>query len=199
MPPPRASPHPQKRPETKVHVAAVHPGSKASNGTTPRGHSCLTGADDALIEVTKHDDGARSARVVHATDDADGDTFSFRLDRVDLGEDEDGDPITTPIVEETHAADAANATRQRVTGNEATALRMLDSALLHHPQRVFTDDGTERHAVHIERWRECFYRDGKPGVSKDTQKKAFQRVCDSLLNKQRIASRDGFIWRPDTG
>jgi hypothetical protein len=185
--------------ETKAHVAAVHHGSKASNGSTPRGHSCLTGADDALIEVTRHDDGARTARVVHAKDDADGDTLSFRLDRVDLGEDEDGDPITTLIVEETHAADAANATQQRVTGNEATALRMLDSALLHQAQRVFTDDGTERHAIHIEHWRECFYRDGKPGVSKDIQKKAFQRACESLLNKQRIASRDGFIWRPDMG
>ena len=41
--------------------------------------------------------------------------------------------------------------------------------------------------------------DGKPGVSKDTQKNAFQRACNSLLNQQRIASRDGFIWRPDMG
>jgi RecA-family ATPase len=31
------------RHETKAHVAIVHHGTKASNGTTPRGHSSLTG------------------------------------------------------------------------------------------------------------------------------------------------------------
>ena len=38
----------------------------------------LEGADDALIEVTKHDDGSRSAYVVHAKDDAaDGMRWGF--------------------------------------------------------------------------------------------------------------------------
>ena len=57
---------------TGAHIAIVHHGTKASNGSTPRGHSCLTGADDALIEVLKLDDGSRVATVVHAKDDADG-------------------------------------------------------------------------------------------------------------------------------
>jgi hypothetical protein len=39
--------------ETGAHVAIVHHGNKASNGTNPRGHSLLIGADDALIEVVK--------------------------------------------------------------------------------------------------------------------------------------------------
>src|SRR6185437_6783555 len=88
------------RRDTNAHVAAIHHGTKASNGSTPRGHSCLTGADDALIEVTKHEDGSRAAKVVHAKDDADGWQFGFRLEPVTLGEDEDGDTITTLIVEE---------------------------------------------------------------------------------------------------
>ena len=113
---------------------------------------------------------------------------------MELGKDEDGDPITTLIVEE---ANITKSTRANLTGNETTALRMLDSALLHHPQPVFAHDGKEHQAVHIDRWRECFYRDGKPGMNQDTKKKAFQRVCDSLLTKQRIATRDEFIWRPD--
>src|SRR6185312_14348626 len=31
------------RRDTNAHVAAIHHGTKASNGSTPRGHSCLTG------------------------------------------------------------------------------------------------------------------------------------------------------------
>ena len=57
------------RHETGAHVAIVHHGTKASNGSSPRGHSCLTGADDALVEVVKLDDGSRVATVAHAKDD----------------------------------------------------------------------------------------------------------------------------------
>lgn len=88
------------RHETEAHVAIVHHGTKGSNGSTPRGHSSLTGADDALIEVMKLADGTRTATVIHAKDDADGDRHGFKLDRVDLGRDPDGDPITTLIVAE---------------------------------------------------------------------------------------------------
>jgi len=49
---------------------------------------------------------------------------------VELGKDEDGDPITTLMVEEAKVTKSA---RANLTGNETTALRMLDSALLHHP------------------------------------------------------------------
>jgi AAA domain len=183
------------RTETKAHVAAVHHGTKASNGSTPRGHSCLTGADDALIEVTKQEDGVRTARIVHAKDDADGDVFSFRLDRVQLGSDGDGDPIATLIVEE---ADTPRAPRSNLTGTEGLALRMLDHALTEHGQwAAIGDDGKERRVVNVERWREYFYRDGKPGDSTATKRQAFNRARDSLLQKARIAARDDFVWRPD--
>jgi AAA domain/Primase C terminal 2 (PriCT-2)/Bifunctional DNA primase/polymerase, N-terminal len=88
------------RVETTAHIAIVHHGTKASNGSAPRGHSSLTGADDALIEVAKLEDGTRTAVVVHSKDDADGDRFAFGLEHVELGIDDDGDPITTLIVEE---------------------------------------------------------------------------------------------------
>ena len=182
--------------QTEAHVAAVHHGSQISGGTKPRGHSSLTGADDALVEVTKQEGGGHIAKVIHAKDDADGDAFSFRLDRVELGTDEDGDPITTLIVEE---AGATKARRVDLTDNEKTALRVLDSAMLQHPTQVFTDDGKEHQAVHVDHWREFFYRDAKPGENQDTKKKAFQRVRDSLLRKETIKSRDEYIWRPDMG
>ena len=39
------------RHDTSAHIAIIHHGTKSSNGSSPLGHSSLTGADDALIEV----------------------------------------------------------------------------------------------------------------------------------------------------
>ncbi len=46
---------------TKAHIAIVHHGTKASNGSNPRGHSSLVGAADAVVEVQKLDRGLRTA------------------------------------------------------------------------------------------------------------------------------------------
>ena len=86
--------------ETSAHVAVVHHGNQASGGKKPRGHTSLTGAADMILEIVKADDGSRTAKVAAAKDDADGVVMGFRLRVVELGEDGDGDPITTLIVDE---------------------------------------------------------------------------------------------------
>jgi hypothetical protein len=60
-----------------------------------------------------------------------------------------------------------------------------------------SDDHQTRKVVRVSDWCTWFYRDGKPGESQETKQKAFKRAVDNLLAKQRIASRDEFIWRPD--
>lgn len=92
------------RNETRCHIAVIHHGTKASDGRTPRGHSSLEGADDALVEVQKLADGSRAATLVHSKDDADGMRWAFTLALVELGTDDDGDKITTLIVVEDEAA-----------------------------------------------------------------------------------------------
>ena len=44
-----------------------------------------------------------------------------------------------------------------------------------------------------------FYREGKPGESDDTKRKAFGRVVDDLLAKGFIGSQDGFVWPIERG
>ena len=73
--------HLRPRHETGSHIAIVHHGNEASGGTKPRGHSSLKGAADAIIEVTKDEDGTRRAVIVAAKDDPDGDVMGFRLCR----------------------------------------------------------------------------------------------------------------------
>ena len=116
------------RHETLAHIAIVHHGTKASNGSTPRGHSSLTGADDALIEVLKLENSTRTATIIHAKDDVDGDRHAFELIPVELGTDDDGDPITTLIVREMTEAPARRS-NEKLSTNEQIALQCLHKAL----------------------------------------------------------------------
>jgi hypothetical protein len=186
----------QVRHETGAHIAIVHHGTKSSNGSNPRGHSSLTGADDALVEVQKLADGSRTATVVHCKDDEDGMAFGFKLDGVHLGIDEDGDPITTLIGSETHELVPERApVKEKLPANAQIALNTLNSALnAAGIMATLGDDNAEVKAIYIQTWRDWFCREGKPADNEATQRKAFLRAVDSLLAKTLIGSRDGLVW-----
>jgi hypothetical protein len=68
------------------------------DGTRPRGHTSLTGAVDAQIAVARDDTNNVIATVEWLKDGAEGDVIVSRLDLVELGLDEDDEPITSCIV-----------------------------------------------------------------------------------------------------
>ncbi|MGF6481932.1 AAA family ATPase [Paraburkholderia sp. JPY419] len=74
-----------------------HSGKDSSKGI--RGHSSLIASLDAAIEVVRNEDGTRQWRMVKAKDDIDGVEHAFRLKIVQVGEDEDGEPLTSCAVE----------------------------------------------------------------------------------------------------
>jgi len=98
--------------ETGAHVAIVHHTPKA--GGTPRGHSLLHGNVENMVEVIRHEqveaelrpDGSRIMRDVREwvcrkqKDGEDGFARRFVLKQVILGQDVDGDPMTSCIIEE---------------------------------------------------------------------------------------------------
>lgn len=88
------------RAATDAHIIVIHHcGKDQAQGM--RGHSSLLGATDVVIEITRDEKtSVRTATVEKAKDDADGDVFTFKLDVKDMGEDLDGDPVTTCIVHE---------------------------------------------------------------------------------------------------
>jgi RecA-family ATPase len=68
-------------------------------GGRPRGHSSLTGAVDAQISVSKSKDGTIKMKLETAKDLPDGKELFSRLIPIEVGIDEDGDPITSCVVE----------------------------------------------------------------------------------------------------
>jgi hypothetical protein len=75
-----------------------HAGKDSSRGM--RGHSSLFGGMDAVIEVNRNGD-VRSWAADKLKDEKDSEPHSFALHRVELGEDADGEPVTSCVVRPT--------------------------------------------------------------------------------------------------
>lgn len=76
-------------------VLVHHTGKDASKGL--RGHSSLHAALDAAIEV-RRDGDRREWVIAKSKDGEDGASHPFKLDVVELGTDDDGEPITSCVV-----------------------------------------------------------------------------------------------------
>jgi len=85
------------RETTGAHIMLVHhTGKDTARGA--RGHSSLRAATDTEIEVG-NTDGVRAAVVTKQRDYSGGETFAFTLKSVSLGTDQDGDEVTSCVIE----------------------------------------------------------------------------------------------------
>jgi hypothetical protein len=85
------------REATNSHIMLVHhSGKDVARGA--RGHSSLRAATDTEIEV-QNEDGNRAAIVTKQRDYQGGETFAFDLKAVPLGIDQDGDEVSSCVVE----------------------------------------------------------------------------------------------------
>ncbi|MFM0399663.1 AAA family ATPase [Paraburkholderia nemoris] len=84
-----------------VVLLVHHTGKDGAKGL--RGHSSLYAALDAAIEVSRTD-CHREWSIAKSKDDADGERTAFALRVVELGEDEDGEPVTSCVVEADESA-----------------------------------------------------------------------------------------------
>jgi hypothetical protein len=98
------------------------------NDTRPRGHTSLTGAVDAQLAVKRDAAGVISVAVEWMKDGAcEGETIGSQLEIVEVGQDEDGEPITSCVVVEAEAAAPASK-GPRLQPNQLTMLSLLAEA-----------------------------------------------------------------------
>ena len=166
-------------------------------GSRPRGHTSLSGADDAQIAVEKDKDGIVTATIEHMKDSLAGAPFGSRLEVVELGTDDDGDPITSCAV-----VPAAKVVRAgiKLTPNQARFLDILSQAITEFP------------AAAVDRPGAAWLPDGVPAVTRDVVKKqclangwleemesgkSRAKVSDmlnALANKKLINLTDRLVW-----
>lgn len=166
------------------------------DGTRPRGHTSLTGAVDAQIAIKRSSAGSIIVTVEWMKDGPEGDEIFSRLDPVEVGTDEDGEPITSCVV--VPAEEMSTSTSQRkVSDKPKIALDLLRKAIdsdgeapppnPHRPDKTL--------AVKESLWRRYCYSGGLTESDKpDTQLKAFVRAKDSLLAKQHIGIWEEWVW-----
>lgn len=172
-------------------VVVHHTGKDATKGL--RGHSSLFAALDAAVEVTRDGD-RREWKVAKAKDGQDGAGHPFRLEVVDLGEDDEGEPVTSCAVAPDDSPQDMTRSRLPKGGNQKVVLDALGELL---------------------RKSSAFGRAGapptRPCVETESAVEAIapRLTCEPLRRKERtrqaltglvasgvLTCREGWLWLP---
>lgn len=159
-----------------------HSGKDASKGA--RGWSGLRAAADVELEVLRSDE-LRSISVTKLKDGQDGAQIGFKLHTVILGEDEDGDDITSCIVEYTDTGRVSVEKKKKTGKNELSLLGAIHDVL------GMSDamDGVETARV-----QEKFCEQFDPSKRQSYKNQAFKRAKETLLENGLISEENGLIF-----
>lgn len=165
-----------------------HSGKDASKGA--RGWSGLRAAADVELEVLRSDE-LRSISVTKLKDGQDGANIGFKLHTVILGEDEDGDDITSCIVEYTNTGRATKEKGATVGPKERQILMVLNEVFgLGTDQKMALPEIIEAAAAQL-----APPVDGK----RDNRKRDVSRCIDSLSAKNYLFVENGMVNLPESG
>lgn len=199
-------------------VMPVHHRPKDAESEDPRGHSSLRGGSDTIIicEAGK----PKRARIKKQKDGEEGDVFHFDLVPVELGLDEDGEPVTSCYVQQARAS-AAPALDPRIkalgalSDGQRRAFNCLGEAIAHHGHAVPTD--IPDHVINrfmvakvtpITVWRDMFISTGRTGGGQatssaggqgadkeaDTLGRTFRRYKEKLQATGIIGVWEDYAW-----
>jgi len=177
------------REATGAHVMVIHhTGKDTERGA--RGSSAFRGAVDDEIEVTV--DGEILNRKVR--DRAKPDPLHFMLRSVTLGMDEDGEPVTSAVVD---ATEAPAPKRKPLSGKNEVAIQALNDALRDHgTTRTGNCYPTDRKVVEVDKWRDaCGVHGLTSGATDAAARMAFKRAKDKLMDMDEVREFGDHVWR----
>ncbi|QJU56830.1 AAA family ATPase [Sphingomonas sp. AP4-R1] len=164
-------------------VVLIHHDTKAQ-GATPRGHSLLNGALDVGLQLFARDEAGivRGKLTKNRNGSCDRD-IAFRIATECLGEDEDGDAITTALVDE--LAPGAAPKREKLTPSERAALQIFEAL-------------STAGAVTEDAWRKACVASATVSASADadSRRKAAKRAFEGLARKGAVLMEGGLVRRP---
>jgi hypothetical protein len=166
-------------------------------GGRPRGHTSLSGACDAQIAVAKdeNDDSIVNTTVEYMKDDEAGKTVVSELKVIDLGPDDDGEPMTSCVIIPLTAAGAGTKPGKKLSPLQLAALRALTDCLAdmgkvppasnHIPNAV--------PCVTMDEWREYLFNQNVINRA-GAYREQFRRLHVALKNAGRIGIWNEFVW-----
>jgi len=165
-----------------------HSGKNVDVGA--RGSSALRAAVDTEIAITEGQISCVKQRDMEIPPNQ-----FFALETVELGEDADGDPVTSAIV--VPAGAPAKGARP-LSGRDEIATQALTEALRVHGKPQFGEHfPVGRDVVSISYWRDQCAANGltDPDVNADTQRKAFTRAKERLLDRDYARIFGNYAWK----
>ena len=157
-----------------------------------RGHSALHAAADCVLRV--HDG---EIKTVKSRDAAAGLVGGFRLEVVELGRDEDDEPVTSCVVVE---AEAPAEAEQRLSDAEAVALNTIANLIAEHgtplPQGTGFPTGGNRLGISaltvLGALKGSLYTDRDP----EAARVAWWRLQTKLRRRGLLGVCEGIVWLP---
>lgn len=184
-------------------VVLVHHRPKNSENDTPRGHGSLWGACDAIVLVEAEPNGTvKRARVTKQKDADPGEPVTFTLRSVDLGHDEDGEPVTSCVVEPVMATFTGTDNRVKLSPGQAIALEQLRVSCsvegvpvpIEVPESIINRSRVDR-VVRLDAWQR---RTGDalsdPDKSPDTLSRTFRRYRERLQELGLVGVWKDWAW-----
>jgi hypothetical protein len=160
---------------TGSHVTVIH--HTGWQGDRGKGAIDLDGAVDASFLVKK-EAGGYLLECDGTNDGDEGIVTHFRMEGVQVGTDEDGQPTMAPVVIPTDGKTAGERIVENIKGHNAKALDVL---------RGLGDDGSP---VPQGLWRNAFYGEHQ-GVDKNILKSRFNRAKTSLIEAGIVSETSG--------
>ena len=165
------------------------------DGSRPRGHTSLTGTADAQLAVKRDDAKNVLVEVECMKDGPEGAQFASRLETVNVGTDDDGDPIYSCVVVPVEGATAAAKMKLPAGGGVKLAFRKLQELVAEAGETASASNHIPPNVkvVSVPVWREIFKK-AYVADNPDTKQKAFVRAVSKLQDAHFIGIWDDKAW-----
>jgi AAA domain len=177
-------------------VAIHHSGLDTSR---PRGHTSLTGAADAQIVVRRNSADQIVSSVEYMKDGSADAELVSALDVVEVGQDEDGEIVTSCVVVQVEASPQEKKPErvQKLPGAAAVALHALRQAVQDGGEKPPASNHipSDTKVVRLSLWRQYAYQRGiSTGDTERAKQVAFQRAMDVLQGRKLAMVWGEFAW-----
>ena len=182
-------------------VVVHHSGHEAQR---PRGHSSLMGALDVQIAVRRDAEENVVAELELAKDGETGLVFLSRLEKIEIGRDEDGDPVTSCVVKE--VTGSASAAKKPAKGRRSDDVEKVKRSIIETYERLADEvdtslgfNGKPVRKIEIDKLREEVKSRGfletENGALTSAARKHFYRAKTDLIESQRYIEARGMFWK----
>ena len=180
-------------------------------GSRPRGHTSLTGTSDCQIAIAKDEDGLITATVEFMKDGPADAVFYSQLSLVNVGTDEDGETMTSCVIQpvgDDNAAARPKKSVKDINWEKSTFCVALRSVLADRGIDLRPwHDGPFVRACDMELVRDEFYRsylgDAKTNGKTEARRQAFHRALTKAQADKRIGGRviedTSYLWLAKDG